>query len=136
VVAQAFSEPYGLRKIRLLCPGWHHGFLTPRILVIEDESVITPLVVEMLTDQGYEVRSAALGSVQVWPRRTIMAMWESDFDRQVCLSQPHHPAVARTARSPFGPTKRHPEAYRPSAATVLRMGALVRAPYSDGTAVT
>jgi two-component system, OmpR family, response regulator MprA len=48
-----------------------HGYPTPRILVIEDESLITTLVVLTLTDEGYEVRSAgdglaALDLVQAW----------------------------------------------------------------------
>jgi CheY-like chemotaxis protein len=48
-----------------------HGFPAPRILVIEDESLITTVVVVTLTDEGYDVRSAgdgqaALDLVQRW----------------------------------------------------------------------
>jgi CheY-like chemotaxis protein len=48
-----------------------HGFDPLRILVIEDEGLIAALTVEMLTDEGYEVRSAsdgcsALALLQAW----------------------------------------------------------------------
>jgi CheY-like chemotaxis protein len=48
-----------------------HGFPAPRVLVIEDESLITTIVVVTLTDEGYDVRSAgdgqaALALVQAW----------------------------------------------------------------------
>ena len=48
-----------------------HGFPTPRILVIEDGNLITPLVVETRTDQGYGEQSASDGQaalvlVHVW----------------------------------------------------------------------
>jgi CheY-like chemotaxis protein len=48
-----------------------HGFDPRRVLVVEDESIIASLTVEMLTDEGYEVRSAgdgcsALGLLQAW----------------------------------------------------------------------
>lgn len=41
----------------------HHGFARPRILVIEDENLITTIVVETLTDEGYDVQAAGDGQV-------------------------------------------------------------------------
>ena len=39
-----------------------HGFDVPRILVIEDESLIATITAETLADEGYEVRTASDGS--------------------------------------------------------------------------
>jgi two-component system chemotaxis response regulator CheY len=48
-----------------------HGFPTPRVLVIEDEGLIATIVVDLLTDEGYEVERmhngrSALVLVQIW----------------------------------------------------------------------
>ena len=38
-----------------------HGFAAPRVLVIEDEALIASVTAETLSDEGYEVRTAADG---------------------------------------------------------------------------
>jgi two-component system response regulator MprA len=48
-----------------------HGHAAPRVLVIEDESLIAAVVAETLADEGYEVRATSdghdgLGLVQGW----------------------------------------------------------------------
>jgi CheY-like chemotaxis protein len=48
-----------------------HGFSRPRVLIIEDEGLILAIMVEMLTDEGYEVQPAgdgrqALDLMQSW----------------------------------------------------------------------
>ena len=48
-----------------------HGFLAPRVLIIEDESIIATIVVDLLAEEGYEVvhmhnGRSALVMLQVW----------------------------------------------------------------------
>ena len=54
-----------------------HGVEGPRVLVIEDEGLIAAVVVEVLAEAGYEVRSvtegrAALALVSSWPPCLIL----------------------------------------------------------------
>jgi CheY-like chemotaxis protein len=48
-----------------------HGFNVPRVLVVEDEGLVATIVVDLLTDEGYEVERmhngrSALVLIQVW----------------------------------------------------------------------
>jgi CheY-like chemotaxis protein len=68
-----------------------HGLAAPRILVVEDESLIAALVAETLTDEGYEVQTtddgrAALGLMQAWaPCLVLLDIMMSPMDGREVL---------------------------------------------------
>jgi len=70
-----------------------HGLAAPRILVVEDESLIAAIVAETLIDEGYEVQAtddgrAALELMQTWvPCLVLLDIMMSAMDGREVLRQ-------------------------------------------------
>lgn len=77
-------------------PGCRHGHPAPRILVVDDDEDVRYVLVELLGDEGYDVRAVADGQVALdllptWPPCVIL------LDREMpVMNGPaflEHPAV-------------------------------------------